>query len=280
MPRVCGIRAALWACGASLAASTCLTQGGRCLCEDESGTTWDLTELAGEEPHTFDGPAAATTDWDYSIKFCENIVPVATPCTSSGISEARAYRVSQSTGLQTCQQLGPGAEITSGMTPTSLAAGLSLRYLWLQRGITINLICDEGLQGQVTTPDRAVGTELPTVEWRTFVVCPANQGFGLSLGAAILIFLSVGGGVYICGGVGYNHSKGHSGVDNLVPQYDLWSQIPGLMSDGLYFTRVHLSEKVGLCACVAPGNFTRNSIYNRNSTFCLWNFPLISSIFG
>jgi hypothetical protein len=252
-----GIRAALsgalWLTGAaSLASATCTREGSRCLCEDDTGTVWDLTALADDAEHQTDGPAASAGEWEYSFKFCDNIVPVDTPCANSQISETRAYRVSQGSTLQTCQQLGPAEGITSGMTPVSLQNGLSLRFLWLTRGLTVNLICDPTLRGQDTEPDRAVGTELATIEWTTFYVCAAHQNAGLSMGGLILILSSVATVLYLGGGVAYNRNKGHSGVENLVPQYEQWSQLPALVADGVWFTRVTLSQNIGACACVAP----------------------------
>lgn len=247
-----GTRAALWLAGLAPAVAQCETRGGRCICEDEGGTEWDLTELADEPPHTTDGPAASAGEWEYSFKFCENIVPVAEACTNSQISETRAYRVSQGSGLQTCQQLGPGSGVSSGMTPAPLQNGLSLRYLWLTRGVTINLICDVTMAGQASEPERAVGTEQAEIQWRTFVACPEYQSPGLSVGGMLLVFSGVAAAVYFGGGVAYNRNKGHSGVENLVPHYDQWSQLPDLVADGVWFTRWTLSQNISACACLTP----------------------------
>ena len=63
-----GTRAALWLAGVAPAVAQCETRGSRCICEDEGGTEWDLTELADEPPHTADGPAASAGEWEYSFK--------------------------------------------------------------------------------------------------------------------------------------------------------------------------------------------------------------------
>lgn len=151
-------RAALWFAGVASAGAQCDTRGGRCICADNQGREWDMTALADDPPHTADGPAASAGEWEYSFKFCENIVPVEQPCANSAITTTRAYRVSKGTGLQTCQQLGPGSGVSSGMTPVPLQNGLSMRYLWLTRGLTINMICDPTSAGRSSEPARAVGT--------------------------------------------------------------------------------------------------------------------------
>lgn len=277
-----GTRAALWFAGVAAVAAQCETLGNRCICEDESGTEWDMTALAEEAAHTADGPAASAGEWEYSFKFCEDIVPVDTPCANSQITETRAYRVSQGASLQTCQQLGPGAGVSSGMTPVPLQNGLSLRYLWLTRGVTINLICDTTLAGQESEPDRAIGTEQATIDWRTFYVCPAHQNRGLSAGSLFLILSSVAAVVYLCGGVAYNRNKGHSGVENLVPQYERWSQLPELVAEGIWFTRWTLSQSIGVCGCLAP-NPKRGGLYEDIDGTCpvdsihQW---LCSSVYG
>ena len=138
------------------------------------------------------------------------------------------------------------------MTPAPLQNGLSLRYLWLTRGLTVNLICDTTLAGRESEPDRAVGTDQATINWRTFYVCAAHQNSGLSVGSLFLILSSVAAVVYVFGGVAYNRNKGHSGVENLVPQYDQWSQVPGLVAEGIWFTRWTLSQSIGACSCLAP----------------------------
>ena len=241
-----------WAAGASLrAGATCETRGSRCICEDDTGELWDLTSLGTSDAHKTDGPGASV-DWIYSFKFCEDIVPVEEPCPGYGIVSSRAYRISDTASLQTCQQLGPGQGVASGMTPIALSNGLSLRYLWLTNGLTVNLVCDESKRGQTTTPERAAGTGLGTVEWYTYVACPAFQAGGLSVGWMIITFSSVAAALYLGGGVAYNRKQGHSGLENLVPQYEAWSELPGLVGDGVHFSRTALSENIAACSCLAP----------------------------
>lgn len=252
MMAVAVLRAVLWVAGFASASAQCETQDSRCICQDERGREWDLTELAQEAPHITDGPAASAGEWEYSFKWCENILPVEQVCANNAISETRAYRISQGASLQTCQQLGPGSGIASGMTAVRLQNGLSLRFEWLVRGITVNLICDPTLAGQASEPARAIGTEDATIDWRTFFVCPAHQDSGLSVGSLFLIVSSVAVIIYFGGGVAYNRNKGHSGVENLVPQYDKWSQLPDLVADGVWFTRSTLSLNISACGCLSP----------------------------
>jgi hypothetical protein len=138
------------------------------------------------------------------------------------------------------------------------------------------------LQSFAKETDRTrAGTDQAVIEWRTFYVCPAHQNAGVSIGGLFLIASSLAGVIYLAGGVAYNRNKGHSGVENLVPQYEQWSQLPGLVAEGWWFTRVTLSRHFGLCACIAPspkglyedidGASPAGSIHGRLPSCILWS---------
>ena len=208
-------------------------ENNRCVCYDETGERFDLTVIEGDA-NEMPGEGS-NLDWGYSFSPCANLDPIPPACPSYAITESRAVRVSATTGLQSCEQLGPGDAVAAGLTVIKLDNGISLQYLWVGRGVTVNMLCDENAPRD-SQPERATGQgSFGTADWYTYYVCPGYQAslLGLSVGALMLISGGLATVVYLGGGVAYNRQQGHSGIENVLPNYKWWSQeLPDLVRDG------------------------------------------------
>lgn len=154
-----------------------------------------------------------------------------------------------------CEQLGPdhniGAdEIEIKKVTVGANDGVSLKWSSTesgQRSFEVKIIC--GLSSLVGTA--TAGTD-PVLEWTNPAVCdgPAGEagpgdgpdagGSSLEWGALTLIVLSVSGVLYVGGGSYRNKQAGAEGWDAM-PNASFWSQLPGYVADGVYFSRMKLS---------------------------------------
>ena len=255
--------------GLGTARAACSLVEGACICEDAEGTTWDVTELTASG--TADAVASGSCsgsycsgEFEYFIEICGQLtVPSACNfgmCCSSS-SNLNLMRIDTlnscpPSSICQCDQLGMS---TSPVTATALDdgsdTGLSLEYTpnsyyqsyvgWVSP--VVNLICDSS--ASTTEPETEV-VNAPgcttnycsvTINWRTPVVCSAGGGSGWT----ITILICVAAGLYVSGGVGYTrYSTGHfpgtdgdGGLLSSHPHYSAWGQVPGLVQDGVRFTR-------------------------------------------
>ena len=119
--------------------------------------------------------------------------------------------------------------------------------------------CDGTARGAATQPEPpAYQTEATTV-WPTFYSCPAHQNRAGDWGWPLLILLSVSGVLYVGAGYGYNYKMKGGEVSH--PHSHHWQvakdQGPGLVMDGIFFTRCQLSDKVGFLSFLAPSEEDR-----------------------
>ena len=81
------------------------------------------------------------------------------------------------------------------------------------------------------------------IVWKTEYACPGNQGGGLSFGWLFFTAFTVSAVVYVGGGVAYNHKSRGMDLDlealYQIPGHEGWRLLPGLLTDGVYFFRVH-----------------------------------------
>lgn len=135
------------------AAEGCEEQGDRCICTDNEGDAWDLTELASRDS-TVTGPGPSVWTYTYHWNFCRD-VPVASDCPT--LPETAAYRREDFTGSSpVCQNMGPS--LPAG--PLSVAKlpggqGLSIGYQQGSLSLTVDLEYDpDAGAGQPVPPDR------------------------------------------------------------------------------------------------------------------------------
>jgi len=72
----------------------------------------------------------------------------------------------------------------------------------------------------------------------------SSSSSGMSGGTIFIIIVIVAAGVYVIVGCTYNRVKG-AGWRESCPNYEFWSDLPGLMKDGFLFTKAKLTGKGG-----------------------------------
>ena len=195
------------------AAGCSLDEDARCICEDNAGNTWDLTELGRGEKVTTgptDGCPICVGDWNYHFKLCSNVdVPDAIGC--SPTTAVSAYRIDDypTQTSRSCEYMGPDIEgsanlgvgarfsvippprlcLTSLWLPAeSLPQGTRLIYTYLQRSITLNIVC--GSRDTSAPEPVDIGGSVIDMTWRTPVVCTGSQ-WGLAVLITSAAFLTL-----------------------------------------------------------------------------------------
>jgi hypothetical protein len=107
--------------------------------------------------------------------------------------------------------------------------------------------CDGTQRGIATQPDPpAYQVEASTV-WPTYYSCPAHQNSS-EWGWPVLILLSVSGVLYVGAGYGYNFKMKDGELSH--PHSHHWAVArengPGMVMDGIFFTRCQLADKLGM----------------------------------
>jgi len=72
----------------------------------------------------------------------------------------------------------------------------------------------------------------------------SSSSSSMSGGTIFIIIVIVAASVYVIGGCAYNRVKG-AGWRESCPNYEFWSDLPGLMKDGFLFTKAKLTGKGG-----------------------------------
>jgi hypothetical protein len=129
--------------------------------------------------------------------------------------------------------------------------GVSIRYTDTVRTMTLNIRC-ETPYGNAPEPLGALsGSNDIEINWFSQAVC---LGGGGGSGWLIVILMSVAAGVYVGGGIGYVKRQQPDAPVSLEihPHIHHWRQVPGLVSDGIYFSRVKLATNVEFLAFLAP----------------------------
>ncbi len=87
-----------------------------------------------------------------------------------------------------------------------------------------------------------------TTVWPTYYACPGHQNSAGDWGWPVLILLSVSGVLYVGAGYGYNYKMKDGEVSH--PHAQHWAVAkdkgPGLVMDGIFFTRCQLADKLGM----------------------------------
>ena len=164
-----------------------------------------------------------------------------------------------------CEILGPDVSGSSSVTVTAIDgesdSGVELVFTYLTRTLTLELICDSS-GSSVPDPVTEASTSV-TMTWRTPLVCAGGAGDGT--GWLIVICTGVAASVYVFGGIGYASRSKTSGGLAAHPHQEQWTQLPGLISDGLLFTKAKLVRlRLGACL-VRTGYLTYLTVPCRSS---------------
>ena len=119
----------------------------------------------------------------------------------------------------------------------------------ITRSLMVNLLCNGE---DLPAPEAgAIGGDSVVMDWPTAAAC---AGSGMT-GWYIVIFTSVAAGLYVGGGIGYGKRENpDADMTSAHPHVHYWQQLPGLVADGVLFTRVHLSTNVKALEFLAPSD--------------------------
>jgi len=202
----------------------------------KTGDTYDLSPLTNNNYDYFQNVTAKK--WWVWINICRPVL-----VTQCGTSDG---------GIAACQQwdsnlgkaiLGLGNTVIYSALPTA-DKGVVAQYSQGAAGrqFELSFWC---------TPHTGLGSPVFQVEqppnyyrfdWETEYACPLgfqppNSGGGkkLSIGSILLIVLLVLVVIYISAGITYNRIRKQKSGFELIPNVDLWTSLPGLVKDGVFF---------------------------------------------
>jgi hypothetical protein len=228
-----------------LAAPPCTPAG---ICTDSEGEPWDLGPIGDEQ--IVDGPSDPTYNYQYAFSLYKNLDPIAQICQTFSIFGTNAARYDDSS-FGTCEQLGVDMNLAAADSYTFSAKDEVLSFVYGYAGamLTVNLECSFG--AGKGTPSAVTGTAPNfNVVWKTNYACEGGAARGGSEGGGnwgmlFLILFFLGTTMYVGGGIYYNmKTKGAEGVQAM-PHLDFWAQMPGLVKDGVTFTKAKYDERYG-----------------------------------
>lgn len=237
-----------------MAAGTCEEVDGQCICTSTAGVEWDLTAIQSNNIQTTGdtqpGCSLCTGDWTYTFAICGNALQqTGTGCVST--AQRNAFRTDEST-LVRCEYMGQDAETGVPLTVTDLTDvdGVSIQYTDTTRTMTVNIRCETPYGTAPEPLGVGTGSNDVVLDWYTDAVCIAGGGNGW----LIVILMSVAAGLYVGGGIGYVKRQQPDAPLSLEmhPHIHHWREVPGLVSDGIYFSRVTLATNVEFLAFLAP----------------------------
>ena len=86
------------------------------------------------------------------------------------------------------------------------------------------------------------------LNWPTAAACSGGM-----IGWYIVIFTGVAAGLYVGGGIGYGKRENpNADIASAHPHVHHWQQLPGLVADGVYVTRLQLSTHITALSFLAP----------------------------
>lgn len=237
--------------------ATCALQGSRCVCIDTDGDEWDMTALKGD--HIVAGPGSSIWTFEYHFNFCENAAP---PPPNCAFASSHAYRFEDYTGPSPiCLNLGQDSASNPELEVTKIngaaANGVIIKFAQPTPNLgsfQVTLQCDGQARGVATQPEAPVYAVEATTVWQTFYSCPQHQGGAAAWGFTFLILLSVSAVLYVGGGFGYNYKTKEGQVSH--PHQHHWAYArdegPGLISDGIHYSRYELSSRFGFLGFLRP----------------------------
>eukprot|EP01043_Picozoa_sp_COSAG02_P073705 COSAG02_NODE_14442_length_1271_cov_65.087884_1_plen_337_part_00 len=238
-----------------VALGSCEFVEGNCICTSAAGVEWDLTALQSNNIQTTGdtqpGCSLCTGDWTYTFAICGNAAQqTGTGCIST--AQRNAFRVDQST-LERCEYMGQDAETGVPLTVTDLTDGVdgvSIQYTDTIRTMTLNIRCETPYGTAPEPLGPGSGSNDVVLTWYSGEVCLGGGGNGW----LIVILMSVAAGIYVGGGIGYVKRQQPDAPLSLEihPHIHHWREVPGLVSDGIYFSRVKLATNVEFLAFLAP----------------------------
>lgn len=143
-----------------------------------------------------------------------------------------------SIGTQQSGQKGLVASFTGG----TLANGVP-------RSMQIDFTCAEGAGAGNPAYNLEVNLKY-YFTWTTAAACPVNGGGsggsgGLSGGSIFLIIFFVGFFVYFAAGVGFKAGVRKARGVEMVPNFEFWTSLPGLVKDGALFVVRKITRRGG-----------------------------------
>eukprot|EP01043_Picozoa_sp_COSAG02_P040589 COSAG02_NODE_3297_length_6992_cov_9.176556_3_plen_169_part_00 len=116
----------------------------------------------------------------------------------------------------------------------------------ISRSLTVNLLCN-GEDLPAPEPGATGGADV-ILNWPTAAACSGGM-----IGWYIVIFTGVAAGLYVGGGIGYGKRENpNADIASAHPHVHHWQQLPGLVADGVYVTRLQLSTHITALSFLAP----------------------------
>jgi hypothetical protein len=133
-----------------------------------------------------------------------------------------------------------GLYATQNITTMTSPLGVKIQYGGgkpcgsTPRSSTLLIACNEAVTVKFLSVMENINCQY-ALEFQSKYACPKRSS--LSGGSVFLLIFFLGGGLYFGGGFVYNWKVKHlEGVER-IPQYAFWSMIPGLIVDGVFFTK-------------------------------------------
>ncbi|XP_067649793.1 uncharacterized protein [Haliotis asinina] len=213
------------------------TKINSCSCKNSKGTI-DLKAL-GKNDGTAKYPdqADGTGTWYYSYNPCNDFSE------GSGCTNVAACQTDQLTNYFS---LGDQTSAKFKDDPTN---GLQIEYSATtdtKRTSYVTLKCDENTESSFTVDgENPPGSALYYFTLTSKHCCPNagpgpkpgdTGGGGLSAGSIVVIIFFALAFLYILGGLGFQTFVRKASGREMVPNYNLWSALPGLIRDGFILT--------------------------------------------
>ncbi len=228
-----------------LAPAPCTPAG---ICTDADGEPWDLGPIGAEQ--VVDGPTDPTYNYKYAFSLYKNLDPMPQICQTFSIFGANAARYDESS-FGTCEQLGPDMNLADASTYQFSARDETLTFVYGYSGNQLTVALECSFNAGKGTPGAVTGSAPNfNVVWKTNYACEGGAAKGGSEGGGgwgigFLIFFFLGSGLYVGGGTYYNiKTKGTEGIQAL-PHLEFWSTMPGLVKDGVTFSKAKYNERYG-----------------------------------
>ncbi|XP_041366427.1 uncharacterized protein LOC121381253 isoform X1 [Gigantopelta aegis] len=213
----------------NLATADSCTKTGPCTCRNSKGTI-DLSALASTSGSPRFQDLAGIGQWLYSWNPCVAF-------TEGSCSNVAACQTT--TGKKKYYNIGTQDSATFN---TDSTGKVTLSYSATQEKFTrttsIGLICDNTQESALVfngeTPPSS-GHFFFTLNSKHACIKPDSKG-GISTGSILcIVFFSVLF-VYMVGGVAFQIFVRKESGEKMVPNYVIWSALPGLIKDGILFT--------------------------------------------
>ncbi|KAK7109085.1 hypothetical protein V1264_013193 [Littorina saxatilis] len=229
---------------AKSALSQC-TQDGPCKCTSDKGTL-DLTPITGNPP--FSDQSDSSGSWLFSYSPCTPFTEGSMECTNVAACQVSAD-MSQTypTGTVDSATFGQGSDGSTQVTYASTDSSGTTRTT------IVTLTCDETADpGTLNVvgedPNNAAHYDMTlTSKHACFSGSgpgpgpgpnpgPGGGSDGLSVGSILCIVLIATLFVYVAAGIAIQKGVRKASGKEVIPNYTVWSAVPGLIKEGVQFT--------------------------------------------